>query len=167
MGTVTAAWARKYMGHLETEKAGKQPVDPHVTARIGRSGFRTEIMANGLSLVADEPLAVGGTNAGPTPYDYLSAALGACTAMTLRMYADRKKWPLEEALVHLSHAKVHAADCQSCESKEGRVDRIEREVTLVGELDETQQQRLLEIAARCPVHRTLTSEIIIDTRLKH
>ena len=166
VGTVTAAWARKYMGHLEAEKAGKQPVDPWVTARIGRSGFRTEIMANGLSLVADEPLAVGGSNTGPTPYDYLTAGLGACTAMTLRMHADRKKWPLEEVLVHLSHAKVHAADCQACESKDGRVDRIERVLTLVGDLDETQQQRLLEIADRCPVHRTLTSEIIIDTRLK-
>ena len=103
-----------------------------MTARIGRSGFRTEIMANGLSLVADEPLAVGGANTGPTPYDYLTAGLGACTAMTLRMYADRKKWPLEEVLVHLSHAKVHAADCQACESKDGRVDRIERVLSLVG-----------------------------------
>ncbi len=166
VGIVTAAWARKYMGRPAAEKALKPPVDPRVTARIGRSGFRTEIMANGLSLVADEPLAVGGTNTGPTPYDYLTAGLGACTAMTLRMYADRKKWPLEEVVVHLSHAKVHAADCQACESKEGRVDRIEREVTLVGDLDEAQQQRLLEIADRCPVHRTLKSEIMIDTHLK-
>lgn len=166
VGIVTAAWARKYMSRPAAEKALKPTVDPYVTARIGRSGFRTEIMANGLSLVADEPLAVGGTNTGPTPYDYLTAGLGACTAMTLRMYADRKKWPLEEVVVHLSHGKIHAADCRTCESKKGRVDRIEREVTLVGELDEAQQQRLLEIADRCPVHRTLHSEIIIDTHLK-
>jgi len=166
VGIVTAAWARKYMGRPAAEKARKPAADPHVTARIGNTGFRTEIMANGLSLVADEPIAVGGTNTGPTPYDYLTAGLGACTAMTLRMYADRKKWPLEEAVVHLSHGKIHAADCQACESKEGRVDRIEREVTLVGDLDAAQKQRLMEIADRCPVHRTLKSESMIDTRLK-
>jgi uncharacterized OsmC-like protein/alpha/beta superfamily hydrolase len=167
VGTVTAAWALKYMGMPEDNSpARKASEDQQVTARIGSSGFRTEIMANGLSLVADEPVKVGGTNTGPTPYDYLNAALGACTAMTLRMYADRKKWPLEEVVVHLSHDKVHVKDCHECESKDGWIDRIQREVILAGDLDAAQQKRLLEIADRCPVHRTLNAEVMIETRLK-
>ncbi|MDX2446909.1 MAG: OsmC family protein, partial [Desulfobacterales bacterium] len=121
---------------------------------------------NGLSLIADEPVSVGGTNMGPTPYDYLVAGLGACTAMTLRMYADRKKWPLEEVVVSLSHKKIHAKDCEACETDKAMVDWIERELELMGPLDESQTQRLLEIADRCPVHRTLESEVKIQTTLK-
>jgi len=136
-----------------------------VVARIGETGFRTEIMANGLSLIADEPVSVGGTNQGPTPYDYLVAGLGACTAMTLRMYADRKKWPLEEVVVSLSHKKIHARDCQTCETDQAMVDVIERNVALMGPLDESQSQRLMEIANRCPVHRTLESKVSIQTAL--
>ncbi len=117
------------------------------------------------SLIADEPAAVGGTDQGPTPFDLLVAALGACTSMTLRMYADRKGWPLEAATVRLKHAKIHAFDCESCETKEGLLDRIEREIELEGPLDEGQRQRLLQIADRCPVHKTLASEVQIRTRL--
>lgn len=129
------------------------------------TGLRTDIMTNGYTLVADEPLSMGGTGAGPTPYDYLLAALGSCTAITVRMYADRKGWPLESVAVRLDHHRIHAKDCEECETKEGRIDRIERELELTGPLKEQQRQRLLEIANRCPVHRTLESEVVVETYL--
>jgi putative redox protein len=112
--------------------------------------------------VADEPSGVGGTDAGPTPYDYLLGALGSCTAMTLRMYADRKEWPLDSVTVRLSHGKIYADDCANCETETGKIDRIEREIELEGDLDDAQREKLLEIADKCPVHRTLTSETIIE-----
>ncbi len=130
------------------------------------SGDFAEIVRSGQHVLpADEPISVGGTDTGPGPYQYLLAALGACTAMTLRMYARQKKWPLEKVTVRLSHAKIHAVDCAECEIKEGKVDRIQRTLDLDGPLDDTQRQRLLEIADRCPVHRTLVSEIVIQTKL--
>jgi len=165
VGAVTAAWALKYIDMPGDDAPAREDVDQRVTARIGSSGFRTEIMSSGLPLVAEEPLDAGGTNTGPTPYDYLNAALGACTAMTLRMYADRKKLPVTEVVVRLTHDKVHARDCDACESKNGWIDQILREVTVTGELDAAQKQRILEIADRCPVHRTLQSEVMIETRL--
>lgn len=131
---------------------------------INRDGLRTEISAGDHSLLADEPAGLGGTGAGPTPYDYLVGALGACTAMTVRMYADRKDWPLESVTVRLSHEKIHARDCADCETQNGKIDRIEHEVELEGDLDEDQREKLLEIAAKCPVHRTLASETIIEDR---
>src|SRR6185295_8098266 len=106
-----------------------------------------------------------GHDAGPSPYDYLLAALGTCTSMALTLYARRKEWPLETLTVTLRHSRVHATDCAECETKEGHVDRIEREIALGGPLDAEQRARLLAIADRCPVHRTLTSEIDIRTRL--
>jgi len=114
---------------------------------------------------ADEPVSSGGTNRGPTPYDLLCAALGTCTSMTLGVYARRKQWPLEAVRVRLRHSKIHADDCANCDTKEGRLDRIERDVELVGPLDEAQRARLLDIANKCPVHRTLQSEIEIAKRL--
>ncbi len=116
-------------------------------------------------LSADEPVASGGTNTGPGPYDYVLAGLGACTAMTLRMYARQKNWPLQNVRVWLKHDKIHAQDCADCETKEGKIDQIDRQLVLEGPLSEEQRQRLLQIADRCPVHRTLTSEIKIRTRL--
>jgi putative redox protein len=116
-------------------------------------------------MIADEPTNLGGTDAGPTPYDYLLAALGGCTAMTLRMYADRKGWPLESVTVRLSQDRVHATDCEECETEEGRIDRIEREIELEGPLDEKQRRRLLEVADMCPVHRTLKSEVLVENSL--
>jgi putative redox protein len=116
-------------------------------------------------LAADEPAALGGNDTGPDPYSYLLAALGACTAMTLRMYARQKKWPLQKVRVRLKHDKIHAADCTTCETKEGKVDRIDRSIELDGPLSDEQRQRLREIADRCPVHRTLVSEILISTQL--
>ena len=129
------------------------------------TGFAQEISVGVHRLRSDEPTVVGGTNTGPNPYDLLLAGLGSCTSMTVAMYARRKEWPLEAVTIRLRHSKVHAEDCTDCETKEGMLDRIEREIVLSGSLSEDQRSRLLEIANRCPVHRTLTSEIKIDSRL--
>jgi putative redox protein len=135
-----------------------------VLVRETRAGqFQQEITVGARRFLADEPRDVGGLDSGPGPYDLVLAALGACTAMTLRLYAERKTLPLEQVTVHLTHAKIHAADCDACETKEGMLDRIERAITLAGRLDHEQRARLLEIADKCPVHRTLTSEIEIRT----
>ena len=136
-----------------------------VTARIGPAGYRVEIGASGHSLVSDEPLEVGGTDEGPTPYDLVLAALGACTAMTLRMYADRKKWPLEGVVVRLHHARSHAEDDKHCEDRPARLDEIERTLEISGPLTHEQRVKLAEIAERCPVHRTLDAGVRITTRL--
>ncbi len=133
----------------------------HVLVRTG-DGFYTEVTAGKHTLVADEPASVGGTDKGPTPYDYLLGALGSCTAMTLRMYADRKEWPLDSVTVRLSHGKIYADDCANCETETGKIDRIEREIELEGALSDAQREKLLGIADKCPVHRTLTSETIVE-----
>lgn len=117
-------------------------------------------------LAVDEPASMGGTDRGATPYDLLLAALGSCTSMTIGLYARRKAWPLESVRVTLRHAKIHAADCSDCETKAGMLDRVECDIELVGSLDEPQRTRLLEIAKKCPVHRTLMAEISIQTRLR-
>jgi putative redox protein len=134
----------------------------HVAER-GTGAFTVAIRAGRHTWLGDEPTSVGGDDLGPAPYDMLTAALGACTAMTLRMYARQKKWPLDKVSVALKHSKVHAADCASCETQVVKVDRIERSITLEGALDDTQRQRLLEIADKCPVHRTLHSEVEVLT----
>ena len=128
-------------------------------------GLAQRVRAGSHELRADEPASAGGTDTGPNPYDLLLAALGACTSMTLGMYARRKQWPLQAVTVRLRHSRVHAADCEACETKAGLLDVIDREVELVGPLDDEQRSRLLDIANKCPVHRTLTSEIHIRTRL--
>lgn len=129
------------------------------------NGFVVSMMAAGQTLVADEPLEQGGSGHGPTPYDYLSLALVSCTVMTVNMYARHKKWPLESVRAEVRHGKIHARDCEKCETKEGKVDRFDRVLYLAGELDDDQRQRLLEIANRCPVHRTLHEEVDVRTRL--
>jgi len=136
--------------------------DNRVVVRTG-STLRTEIVANGYTLLADEPIGLGGTNSGPTPYDYLLAALGACTAMTLRMYADHKNWSLESVTVRLQHQKVYRRNCEECETKDRNIDRIRLELELGGALEESQRRQLLKIAERCPVHRTLESEAQVET----
>lgn len=163
---VLAAWARRYLHaapppplpDAEQQAPDRVVVD---SAPPGRLAHR--VRAGRHHLRADEPLRAGGTDTGPTPYDLLLAGLGACTAMTLRLYADRKGWPLEDVHVELAHAKIHAEDCATCETQSGRVDRIERVVRLDGPLDDAQRARLLEIADRCPVHRTLASEVVVVT----
>jgi putative redox protein len=132
----------------------------------GRSdGFVQSIHVAGHTLTADEPVDAGGGDTGPNPYDLLISSLGACTSMTVSLYARRKGWPLEAVTVRLHHAKVHASDCAECETKDGLIDRIHRDVELHGNLSDEQRARLLEIANKCPVHRTLVSEINISTRL--
>jgi putative redox protein len=130
-------------------------------------GFAQAIVVGRHRFAADEPERLGGTDTGPNPYDLIAAALGACTSMTVSLYARRKQWPLEAVTVTLRHSKVHAADCANCETKDGMLDRIEVEIELRGDLDEEQQRRLLDIANRCPVHKTLTSKVDIRTTLRN
>jgi uncharacterized OsmC-like protein len=129
------------------------------------TGFAQQILAGAHALTADEPVASGGGDIGPSPYELLLAALGACTSMTIGMYARRKAWPLESVTVRLRHSRIHATDCADCETKEGMLDRIERDVQFIGALTTEQRDKLLEISNKCPVHRTLSSEIDIQTRL--
>jgi putative redox protein len=136
-----------------------------VTVIGGPSGLRQTISVGLHHLLADEPKTSGGSDAGPDPYELLLSALGSCTNMTLQMYADRKKWPLKEVRVTLTHSKNYANDCVNCEQPAAMLDRIERRITLIGELSREQWQRLLEIANLCPVHRSLTSRIDIQTEL--
>jgi putative redox protein len=143
-----------------------EPKATFVETEEALSGRYIQTLRSGRhALTADEPAASGGNDAGPGPYEYLLMALGACTSMTLRMYAELKKLPLARVRVRLSHRKIHAADCSDCATKEGKVDEITREIVLEGDLTDEQRQRLLEIANRCPVHRTLTSEIKVRSRL--
>jgi putative redox protein len=166
VGAVLAAWASRYLpAQTEDVPAPDGPRDT-VLVRETRAGkFQQEIAIGPHRLIADEPISVGGGDTGPSPYDLLSAALGACTAMTIRMYADAKNLPLERVGVNVRHEKIHASDCSECETREGRVDRIERVIELVGPLDDAVRAKLLEIANKCPVHRTLHSEVVIPTRL--
>lgn len=137
-----------------------------VRANSGTSRYDQIISIGPHVLQADEPSDYGGNDVGPNPYELLLAALGACTNMTVRMYAERKQWPLEGVQVSLSYARVHAEDCADCETKVGMVDRIEVGISFTGDLSEEQQRKLLEIASKCPVHRTLVSRVQIDTRLE-
>ncbi|MEM1179825.1 MAG: OsmC family protein, partial [Acidobacteriota bacterium] len=169
---VIATWAGRYIepetsdGAEKVEKAVSLSL-PHGEVRVRGGGtFEQEVWfgGGGHHMVADEPEEVGGGDRGPTPYDLLLAALGTCTNMTLRMYADRKGWALETVDSQLRHSKVHAKDCEECETEGGKVDIIERELEITGDLDDRQRERLFEIADRCPVHRTLTSETVIRSR---
>jgi putative redox protein len=143
-------------------------MNPENNVEVGESltGHYTQNMRSGRhQLIADEPESVGGNDAGPGPYEYVLMGLGACTSMTIRMYAERKQFPLKRVKVRLGHQKIHAQDCSDCETREGKVDKITREIILEGDLSAEQREKLLEIANRCPVHRTLTSEIKVRTRL--
>src|SRR5215470_11290596 len=136
----------------------------HVVVRGGAKNFQQEIIAGKHHFVADEPVSVGGGDNGPDPYDYLLTALGVCTSMTIGFYARRNRMPLENITVSLSHSRIHAADCEECVTKDGMLDRIDVEVELTGSLTPEQHAKLMQVAARCPVHRTLTSEINIRLR---
>ncbi len=164
-GGVIAAWAQRYLAPSSPAARPAVADGDGVQVVIGREHYRTRIHAHGHELTADEPRRLGGGDAGPSPYELLSAALGACTAITLRMYADRKQWPLEGARIVLRHAKVHLEDCRDCDEQQRTVDRIERDLYLEGDLTAAQRQRLLEIADRCPVHRSLQQRMLIETRL--
>ena len=147
-----------------TRTTGPEAPGPRtITVHGSAAGFAQEIAIGPHRLLADEPATSGGTDTGPNPYDLLLAALGSCTSITVAMYARRRGWPLESVTVRLSHSKVHAADCAESETKAGMLDHVRREVEFIGPLTEEQRARLLEIATRCPVHRTLESEIVIET----
>ncbi len=164
VANVIAAWAERYLDMAAEAEAEEDTAPGTVLVRETRHGmFQQDVIAGRHHLIADEPMQVGGLDSGPGPYDLLLAALGACTSMTLRLYADRKKLPLTRTSVRLRHNKIHAADCAECETKEGMIDRIERVITLEGDLDAEQRARLMEMADKCPVHRTLKSEVDIRT----
>ncbi len=165
---VLAAWAGRYLDAGAGEPApAEAPAAPFAVTveETGAGRLSQAISAGKHRLGADEPEAYGGNDSGPTPYDLLLAALGACTTMTLRIYAERKGWEVKGIRTALRHEKIHARDCEDCETREGRIDRIEREISFTGGIDGEQRARLLEIADKCPVHRTLTSEVDIVTRL--
>jgi uncharacterized OsmC-like protein/pimeloyl-ACP methyl ester carboxylesterase len=162
---VITAWATRYVD-AAPEAAAVDDAPRHVVVRETRnSKFQNTVSIGPHHLLADEPKAAGGDDSGPGPYDFLLAALGACKSMTMRLYADRKSFPLDRATVTLNHSKIHAKDCEECETREGMLDQIEVAIGLEGDaLDADQRKRILEIADKCPVHRTLTSEIRILTR---
>jgi len=163
---VIAAWAERYLDPVEGEQAmdlGEAPRNV-VVRETRNSKFQQTVTVGPHRMLADEPIGAGGEGTGPGPYDFVLAGLGACTSMTMRMYADRKSLPLERVTVTLRHSKIHAEDCAECETKAGMLDQIDRVIAIEGNLDAEQRQRLIEIADKCPVHRTLTSEIHIVTR---
>lgn len=163
VANVIAAWAERYLDRPETAAAAEGEAGSVLVRETGQGKFQQEILSGPHRSLADEPVKAGGLDSGPGPYELLLAGLGACTSMTLRLYADLKKLPLARVTVRLSHNKIHAEDCKTCETTEGMVDRIERAITLEGELSGEQRKRLMEIADKCPVHRTLTSEIDIHS----
>lgn len=163
-GSMIAIWSQRYLQIADESKIGLT-TDKQVVTRT-KSSYTTEIKAGIHDLLADEPEEVGGNNLGPDPYGLLLASLGACTGMTLRMYANHKQWSLTEIRVHLEHNKVYQEDCEHCEEKEQKIDTIERVLELEGELSESQQKKLLEIANKCPVHKTLSTQTDIKTYLK-
>jgi uncharacterized OsmC-like protein/esterase/lipase len=163
VGSMIASWANRYL-----EKAEEKPLETksQSVAQVGseQDGLTTQLLSEGHHLIADEPEDIGGSNLGPSPYGYLTSALAACTALTLRLYANRKKWPLEEVLVHVNHEKRHEEDCTNCEDEASKITFFDREIELKGDLTDEQLKRLLEIADKCPVHKTLESEIKITTK---
>ena len=163
-GRVLAAWASRYLPAAEARDE-LSAADGEVVARTGNKGFTTPVRAGRHALVADEPRAVGGADLGPTPYDLLAAALATCTSMTLGMYARHKKLDFESATVRVTHDRIHAEDCEDCEQREGQIHEFRREIALEGQLTDAQRARMLEIADRCPVHRTLHNEIRVRSRL--
>jgi uncharacterized OsmC-like protein/pimeloyl-ACP methyl ester carboxylesterase len=162
---VIAAWAERYVASAPLTPPRKAKAGAVVVQETGRGKFENHVVVGDHHFLTDEPVDFGGSDSGPTPYQFLNTALGGCTAMTVRMYADRKQWPLDRVTVTLDHAKGHAEDCEACaEGEERRVDIIERKIRFEGDLDTAQRAKLLEIADKCPVHRTLNSPVVIRTR---
>jgi len=162
---VLAAWASRYLPEEPAEELPEDTPEGEVVVEGKTTSFLQQIRARNLTFSADEPLDKGGTNLAPNPYELVLAGLGACTSMTLKMYAARKEWPLEAVRVTLRHDRVHAKDCEDCDKDTGMIDVIDKELELEGDLSDEQRERLLDIAARCPVHRTLLNEIKIRSEL--
>lgn len=163
VGDVIGTWAHRY---LEIPEIPKPETNHEVVAQLEEEGYTTYLKAGNHQLISDEPKEFGGSDFGPTPYDYLSAALAACTSMTLQMYARRKKWPVGIVETHVNHSKTHVLDCENCEEGKAKIDTFERIITFTGELDKKQTTRLIEIADKCPVHKTLEDRVNIITRHK-
>lgn len=162
-GEVIAAWAQRY---LHIPKKEKLKTTHEVIANLQKEGFTTEMKAGDHFFISDEPEDFGGKDFGPSPYDFLSSALAACTSMTIQMYARRKNWALENVETHVTHKKEHVQDCEHCEDKSAKIDVFEREIVLRGHLDQPQTKKLMEIANKCPVHRTLCSKVHISSNLR-
>ncbi|QYA26848.1 OsmC family protein [Gramella sp. MT6] len=162
-GNVIAAWASKY---IEQPEVPELETDHEVMANLGAHGYTTQIIAGKHYFVADEPVKAGGSDLGPNPYELVSSGLAACTSMTIQMYARRKEWKIENVETHVSYSKKHADDCENCEDDKAKIDSFEREISIKGELDNKQIERLLEIADKCPVHKTLSTKGQIRTKLK-
>lgn len=162
VGSVISAWAGKY---LKEPKAPELETDHEVMANLGETGFTTQIIAGNHHFIADEPKKMGGSDLGPNPYELVSSGLAACTSMTIQMYARRKKWTVENVETHVSYSKKHATDCADCENKKAKIDNFEREISIKGDLDKKQLKRLMEIADKCPVHKTLSAQAQITTKL--
>jgi len=163
-GDVIASWAKRY---VEIDAEPEISTNRQVVAYVGPDEkFTTQIVSDKHRMIADEPVSFGGNDFGPSPYQYVSSGLAACTVMTLRMYADRKKWDLRQVFCHVKHDKSYVEDCQNCEDVTGKIDVFHRELELIGDLDQEQRQRLMEIADKCPVHRTLEAKAHITTTLR-
>ena len=161
-GNVISAWASKF---LQEPKVPELQTDHEVMANLGATGYTTQIIAGNHHLVSDEPVSVGGSELGPTPYQLVSSGLAACTSMTIHMYARRKEWKVENVETHVNYAKKHADDCKKCENEGAKIDHFERAISIQGDLDEKQLNRLMEIADKCPVHKTLSANSKIITKL--
>lgn len=164
VGSVIASWATRY---LEIKKEEEVKTKHNVVASLDKNdGFTTQMKIGSHYMLADEPISFGGNDFGPSPYEYVSAGLAACTVMTLQMYTKRKGWDLKNIEVHISYGKKHAVDCENCEDKDAKIDTFEKVIKLEGDLDDKQRKRILQIADKCPVHKTLHSEIQVITRLE-
>lgn len=164
VGNMIATWAKRY---VDLPTKSKLKTHKQVVAMLDNDGFTTDIMAGRHGLIADESEDVGGNDFGPSPYELLNSSLAACTAMTLQMYARRKKWDLQEVKVHLSFDRSYRDDCEHCDEKDRRLETFDREIEIKGDLDQTQVNRLMEIADRCPIHRTLQASAEITTKMIH
>ena len=162
VGNVIAGWVERYLPSLEKKNL---KTNSQVVARLDEGPFLTEILAGGHHIIADEPEEVGGSDLGPSPYELLSSGLAACTVMTIKMYVGRKEWPMEEVKVHVNYDNNYIEDCEECEVSERKIGKFERLIEVKGNLDEKQKQRILAIANKCPVHRTLEQGVSIETRL--
>jgi len=160
---VISSWATRFLPENALTSPKVESGEVRVSERDHK--FMLNVHSDSHKWVADEPTKVGGKDAGPDPYEHLLAAVGSCSAMTVRMYAERKKWPLEDVTINLKHSRSHQSDCEGCEDTPKQLDKIEREIAFVGDLSDDQRQRLMEIADKCPVHRTLTGTLEITSRL--
>ena len=165
VGSVIGSWARRYV-ELDQPESSVEEVPGIIASGDTAKGFYNVVKARFHEFIVDEPLSYGGTDIGPTPYEYLGAALGSCTSMTLNGYARRKELDVSQVSVHVTHTRIHAEDCEACEKEDGKVDQFSREISITGNITDEQRQRMLEIADRCPVHKTLENEIQIKTSLK-